>query len=83
MTEAVDTTQNEKILRLLVSQRGRWVPMPELASAAGAYAVHSRISDLRREGHQIETRIEGSRPKRSFYRLVGLVQAEMALEGRS
>jgi len=73
-------TQNEKILQVLEGQRGRWVPMPELASAAGAYAVHSRISDLRRDGNVIETRIEGNCPKRSFYRLVGWVQEEMALE---
>lgn len=73
-------TQSEIILRELVRQHGRWVPMPELAQAAGAYAVHSRISDLREEGFAIETRIEGTRPRRSFYRLVSPIQQELAME---
>lgn len=72
-------TQNEKILEVLQRHRGRWVAMPELAEAAGAYAVHSRISDLRKDGNVIETRIDGQRPKRSFYRLVGWTQDELQL----
>ena len=35
---------------------GGWVSMPMLAMASRAYAVHSRISDLRRRGHRIEQR---------------------------
>lgn len=72
-------TQNALILRELVRQHGRWVPMPELAAAAGAYAVHSRVSDLRAQGNEIEVKIEGTRPRRSFYRLVSPVQEEMTL----
>lgn len=72
-------TQSESILDVLQRRRGEWIPMPELAAASGAYAVHSRISDLRADGHQIETRVEGARPRRSYYRLVGIVQEELAL----
>lgn len=54
--------------------------MPELAAASGAYAVHSRVSDLRADGHQIEVRVEGTRPRRSYYRLVGRpVQQEFVM----
>ena len=59
------------ILRVLSVSPGRWVPMPELAEAAGCYAVHSRIADLRKRGHAIEHRNEWSgRVCRSSYRIV-------------
>lgn len=70
-------TQAAKVLAELRRYPNRWVPMPQLASVSGAYAVHSRIAELRGDGHQIETRIEGTRPRRSFYRLVTVGQAEM------
>lgn len=63
-------TQCDKILRVLMDRRGEWVPMPYLARAARAYAVHSRISDLRSRGYVIEQRrehVEGVR--HSFYHL--------------
>lgn len=70
-------SQAAKVLAELRRYANRWVPMPQLASVSGAYAVHSRIAELRGDGHQIETRIEGTRPRRSFYRLVTVGQAEM------
>ena len=70
-------TQNAAILAELVRRHGQWVPMPELAAAAGCYAVHSRISDLRAEGHTIETKIEGTRPRRSSYRLTSPIQLQL------
>jgi len=46
-------TQAQAILARLRAARGDWVPMPELAACSGAYAVHSRIAELRRLGHHI------------------------------
>lgn len=54
-------TQRELVLRRLQERAGEWVPMPDLVRASGAYAVHSRIADLRNPkwgGHQIEHRNE-------------------------
>lgn len=70
-------TQNEAVLAELSKHHGEWVPMPQLAQASGAYAVHSRISDLRADGHLIETKVEGTRPRKSFYRLVSPIQVAL------
>ncbi len=64
------TTQCDKILGALMDRRGEWVAMPDLWRASGAFAVHSRIADLRARGHSIDQRgenVEGVR--HSFYRL--------------
>lgn len=74
-------SQADKILRYLQAEVGSWnkgwVSMPDLAAFSGAYAVHSRIAELRRRGHTIENRIEqrydGTRL--SWYRLVEEVAA--------
>ena len=63
-------TQNQLILERLMQSAGEWVPMPELAQCSGSMNVHSRISNLRDRGHVIEVRLQGIRPKHSFYRLV-------------
>lgn len=64
-------TQCALILTALQQRVGEWVPMPELYQLSGAWAVHSRISDLRRAGHQIEHRNEWHGGQcHSFYRLV-------------
>lgn len=68
-------SQCEAILGKLIEARGGWVSMVELAAASGAYAVHSRIADLRRRGHRIPkariTRVVGARGRycHSEYRL--------------
>jgi hypothetical protein len=72
-------TQAEAILAELVIHHGEWVPMPRLAEVSGAYAVHSRISDLRGAGHDIQSKVEGVRPRKSFYRLVSPVQVALPL----
>ena len=65
-------SQSAVILDILTTLRGRWVSMPDLATASGGYAVHSRIAELRRRGHVIENQVEhrpdGKRVSR--YRLV-------------
>lgn len=64
-------TQNERCLNRLIESRGRWVPMPELARVMGGYAVHSRISDLRADGHIIDQMIKRtSGSTHSFYKLL-------------
>jgi hypothetical protein len=47
-------TQCELILAAL--QVEGWVDMPTLALVSGSYNVHSRISDLRKAGHNISQR---------------------------
>lgn len=65
------TSQCEAILARLEAAGGDWVPMPELAKASGAFAVHSRVSELRSWGHVIEQRSErAGRKVLSFYQLV-------------
>jgi biotin operon repressor len=61
-------TQCELILAALES--GEWVPMPTLALVSGSYNVHSRISDLRKAGFQIEHKNQHEgRTIKSEYRL--------------
>lgn len=66
-------SQSAAILRELQAAPGQWIPMPALAAASGAYAVHSRIADLRAAGHRIENRVlppsGPTGPRRSEYRL--------------
>lgn len=79
VTTEHNDTQNDRILAALRRAHGDWVPMPQLAAESGAFAVHSRISDLRKLGFAIEVKLEGQRPKRSFYRLTGTVQMPLNL----
>ena len=65
------TTQCDAILDRLEAAAGDWVPMPLLAMASGAFAVHSRVNDLRKRGHRIEQRSDRhGRRVMSYYRLV-------------
>lgn len=67
----VGPTQAQCILRELDRRRGQWVSLPELCRVSGAYAVHSRISDLRQLGHAIEHRCgRAGRTVLSWYRLL-------------
>ena len=64
-------SQADRILERLQFTSEAWVGMPDLAKVSGAYAVHSRIAELRRRGHRIENRIERSADgtRLSWYRL--------------
>jgi hypothetical protein len=44
-------TQRNRILELLTSARGGWVPLPEIAQRAAQY--NARILELRRMGYRI------------------------------
>ena len=66
-------TQAKRILERLQQEPGEWVSMPTLAGCSGAYAVHSRVAELRTHGHEIEwkaRRVVGKKTCLSFYRLV-------------
>jgi biotin operon repressor len=63
-------SQCDKILASLHLHSGRWVSVVHLASISGSMAVHSRISDLRARGINIEHRNERvGRMIHSSYRL--------------
>lgn len=68
-------SQADKILKRLQETPNEWVPMPELAQISGAYAVHSRITNLRKRKLTIPNRQEpdlrgGSRKRLSYYKLI-------------
>jgi biotin operon repressor len=64
-------SQAAKILQILTDAGGEWVPLPTLMRRSRSAVVHSRISDLRKAGHQIDW-LPGRAGKkvRSWYRLV-------------
>ncbi len=64
-------SQCEIALWLLKRHVGDWVAMPDIARAMGGFAVHSRVSDLRKAGHMIDHKNERAEGRtHSFYRLV-------------
>lgn len=50
-------TRRNRVLALLKSRRGRWVPVFELMREGGAQ-FQTRVFELRREGFDIRNRIE-------------------------
>lgn len=46
------TSQTDRILEHLTERPFQWVPMIELGELVGAWAVHSRIADVRRRVRQ-------------------------------
>ena len=65
-------SQADIVLGVLQQFQGKWVAMPLLSDASGAYAIHSRISELRmKRGLKIDHKNErDGRVVKSFYRLV-------------
>ena len=61
------TSQCAAILAYLKAAGRAWVAMPVLAKASGAFAVHSRVAELRKRGHRIKHRndLDGRRSGRS------------------
>lgn len=59
------------ILEHLQRFPGQWCSMPMLATVSGSYAVATRVSELRKQGHVIEQKNEREGNKiKSFYRIV-------------
>lgn len=50
------TSQCERLLQLLLENRGRWVPLPEILKVAGSQQS-ARIFELRRDGWRIENKL--------------------------
>lgn len=68
---ALGASQCDLILRCLRKHLGCWVSLPTLWQASGSMAVHSRITDLRKRGAQIEqASLRRGRQCLSLYRLV-------------
>lgn len=63
-------SQADRILKHLQAHAGEWCAMTTLWAISGAFAVHSRTSDLRKRGHNIINRTEQvNGVKHSFYQL--------------
>ena len=63
------STQRSRLLALLQSRRGQWVPLPEILSL-GFSQFGARILELRRDGHAITNKTEHRAGKvLSWYRL--------------
>jgi hypothetical protein len=62
-------SQSTMILRALQKSRGKRVSTVSLAGVSGSHAVHSRINDLRKYGHNIECIPDIRNPKRAWYTL--------------
>ena len=70
MSENQNQSQADTILGELKRVRGEWVSMPTLAHLAECFAVHSRISELRGRGEEIECRtVRDGRKVQSYYRI--------------
>ena len=69
--EVAGKSQCRLILDTLKTRAGAWVAMPHLYKVSGSMAVHSRVADLRKNGHNIqnEKRRHG-RKCFSYYRLI-------------
>jgi hypothetical protein len=68
-------SQRGAILGLLVSARGSWVPLPEIAACACQYGA--RLLELRRLGFKIENRTQTVAGQRhSWFRLLPSEQAK-------
>lgn len=63
--------QSDKILEILKTAAGSWVPLPEIQACAAQY--NARIFELRKRGHRIENRTQLVGDSRhSWFRLVPL-----------
>jgi hypothetical protein len=69
-------TQNDRILTRLSQAEGAWVGLPDLVACSGAYAVHSRVADLRKAGYVIEQEsVRRAGKVHSFYRLASMLDS--------
>lgn len=50
----IGESQADKLIFYLEKHRGEWIGLPTLVSVCGGYAVHSRASDVRKRGYEVE-----------------------------
>jgi hypothetical protein len=68
ISNATRASQRSKILGLLVSARGDWVPLPKIVELASQY--NARLYELRRLGFRIANKMrEVDGVRRSWFRL--------------
>lgn len=51
-------SQEGKILAYLKRYEGQWVTLPTLVDISGSYAIATRISGLRKQGHDIINKVQ-------------------------
>jgi len=79
-TAPTKLSQTDLIERKLLAAHGKWVSLPDLHKASGAYAVHSRACDVRRRGHTVENRKKThpiTKVVESYYRIPQPEQPEL------
>ena len=70
-------TQNAIILQTLREASGQFVSMPALVLVSGSLNIHSRVAELRKQGHRIESNVKRvGLAKHSEYRLVEMEVAK-------
>jgi hypothetical protein len=70
--ESYRRSQAEKLRALFLEQPGQWISMTDLGREIGAWAVHSRVADVRKRfgmtiANKTETHPE-TRQRLSYYR---------------
>lgn len=66
-------SQTDRFITALMEANGSFVGLPDLVRATGGFCVHSRASDARKKGYNIEnhTVLDPVTGKRnSFYRVI-------------
>ena len=72
-------TQRGRILELLTTARGDWVPLPKIQACAAQY--NARVFELRRLGFRIANKTRDvSGQRHSFFRLVSRPAAAIRLQ---
>ena len=68
-TDRAGASQCTRVLFYLQACYPSWASLPKLVAESGGYAVHSRVADLRKQGHTITNMVDRStKPYKSFYR---------------
>ena len=71
IASGANLSQTDKLINYLHMAEGQWVGLPTLVSVCGGFAIHSRASDAKRRGVNIENRVENINGKKhSFYRIL-------------
>lgn len=66
-------TQTARFIQCLMDANGQWVSLLVLVGAGCGYACHSRASDARRMGYDIQNRVvfnKTTKLRESYYRVV-------------
>jgi len=73
LEHGVGRTQTDKFITCLMEANGEWVSLLILVGAGCGFACHSRASDGRRKGYNIENKVvynDQLKTRESFYRII-------------